>query len=136
MRRERPKRKHRLHFSRRAGALVFGLATAVAVLAPPGLAASSAPVATIEGATAPDTAAPAEESAFVARALSIDEQAAVTPRPGELRPAGEAHVLGASVPGSRADRDTLAIAARANGGPGAGGIARWCLAHATSTQAP
>jgi hypothetical protein len=118
------------------GALVLVLAVAAPALAGPSGLRSPARAAALERAALAGAASRAQDLALVAPRLGVDEQATVAFRPSEARSAGATHALGGSFQEACPDRTAATIVARAERGSSGGGIARWCLAHATATQAP
>ncbi len=68
--------------------------------------------------------------------LCADEQATVASRPGEPRPGGSARGLWAAPAAPRPALAAARAGAQRIGRVARGGEALWCLAHATSTQAP
>jgi hypothetical protein len=88
----------------------------------------------IVAAGSPDAAAP-DAAQIVARAHAGEQQASVARRIAETRPPIEMRVPDRPASPGRAlpqRQDELRLASRS----GCAEVARWCLAHATSTQDP
>jgi hypothetical protein len=134
--REAEERARRVGRRCAVGALVLVFAVVATALAAPSGPAPPVGDAALESAAPPGAASPTDAHSLVAFRLSIEEQATVASRPGGTQPPGVAYALGGSLQRTCPDRGAVAIGARAKRGSGIDAIERWCLAHATATQAP